>query len=189
MSPTWRVPGGPFTLSPTQVVPGGPSALSPPRRVPGVPLTFPLLGLGLAQGRRRRLGGDGGDGGRHLLGHGGSSGGGGGGHGGGGALEGVVGAELPPLGPQDGHHLGHGDFGVLLGDQGPASERQRGWEPHRGLPVETPPRKELPRGAPKGPWWHTKHPKVPQNALRGPQEVPQHPEGPQSTPRGHREVP
>lgn len=37
----------------------------------------------------------------------------------GGALEGVVGTELPPLGAEHRHHLGHGDFGVLFGNKGP----------------------------------------------------------------------
>lgn len=38
------------------------------------------------------------------------------------ALERVVGTELSPLGTEHGHHLGHGDLGVLLSDQRPAGQ-------------------------------------------------------------------
>lgn len=41
------------------------------------------------------------------------------GGGGGRASQGVVGAELAPLGAQHHHHLGHGNFGVLGGYEGP----------------------------------------------------------------------
>lgn len=101
-------------------------------RLLGGNLTFAFFRLGLAQrrwrrrrrllglhrGRRRRRGY------RRHLGHHGFDGGGyvGGGQrcvGGGGSSQGVVGAELSPLGAEDHHHLGHGDLGVLGCDEGP----------------------------------------------------------------------
>lgn len=88
------------------------------------PLTFALFRLGLSdQWRLRRRLGRGGRC-RDLLGD--SDGGGRCSrcYGGGVAFEGVVGAELPPLGPQDGHHLGHGDFRVLLGYHRPESNKE-----------------------------------------------------------------
>lgn len=80
-------------------------------------------GLGLLPGWRRLRGwccrgdllGDGDGGGGGCSCHGCSTG----------ALEGVVGAELPPLDPQDGHHLRHGDLRVLLGDHGPGKMKRK----------------------------------------------------------------
>lgn len=40
------------------------------------------------------------------------------------ALEWVVGTELSPLGTKHCHHLGHGDLGVLLGNQRPEGWRK-----------------------------------------------------------------
>lgn len=45
------------------------------------------------------------------------------------ALERVVGTELSPFGTKHGHHLGHGDLGVLLGNQRPAGQ-ERGKTTH-----------------------------------------------------------
>lgn len=89
---------------------------------PESPLTFALFRLCFSYRRRLRRRLRRGRGCRDLLGN--SDGGGGSGccDGSGVALEGVVGAELPPLGPQDGHHLWHGDLRVLLGNHRPGGE-------------------------------------------------------------------
>lgn len=95
-------------------------------------LTFSFFRLCLAQRRRRRLwslhhGRRRHGYGRHL-GHHGLDGGGyvGGGQRcvcGGGSSQGVVGAELSPLGAENHHHLGHSDLGVLGRDEGSGGER------------------------------------------------------------------